>query len=107
MKKSDCGLEIRKVEDGFIIKDNEGNETLATKSEHDELAAAEDLLNQIISYFDLRGSKYDRERIWVVRKIGEKYTPQENEGIVYEHYPQLAVTKRHTRNKRKIKSRKT
>ena len=45
MKKNDWGLEIRKIQDGFVIKDNEGNETIATAN--DELSASEDLLNQM------------------------------------------------------------
>lgn len=79
MEKTDWGLEIRKVRDGFVLKDNEGNETVAKENKEDELSCAEDILNQVIDFFDLRGSRYDKERISVARVPGDKYEPPENE----------------------------
>lgn len=97
MKKRDWGLEIRKVKDGFIIKDSNGDETVAKESEDDEISAAEDLLHQIIEFFGLRGNRYDRERIRVVREVGNKYTPQEGERVVHTCYAQ--VTKKRVLSK--------
>ena len=87
MKKNDWGLEIRKIQDGFVIKDNEGNETIATAN--DELSASDDLLNQIINFFSLRGGRYDRERIRVIREVGDKYTLQKNEKVLKMSYSQV------------------
>lgn len=89
MKKSDHGLEIRRVTRGFVIKDNEGNETVAKENESEGLSVAEDLLNEIIEFFGLRGGRYDRERIRVVREVGDKYTPQKDEKIVREHFSKV------------------
>lgn len=90
MKKGSWGLEIRKVENGFVIKDSEGSETIAEETRDGELSAAEDLLNQVIEFFGLRGSRYDRERIRVVKEVGDKYEPLKDEEIVGEHYQKIA-----------------
>ncbi len=36
MKKSDQGIEITKVENGFLIKDNEGNRTVVEEKDGDK-----------------------------------------------------------------------
>lgn len=89
MRKSDTGLEIRKIVNGFIIKDSEENESVVREKEDDELPATEDLLDEIIEFFGLRGSRYDREGIRVVREVGDKYTLQKDEKIVREYFSKM------------------
>lgn len=90
MKKNDRGLEIIKVENGFSIKDNEGKITVVEEKDGDELAAAEALLWAILEFFNLNGTKHDRERIAVIRKIGERYTLKKGEKILREQHSKLA-----------------
>jgi DNA primase large subunit len=94
MKKSDWGLEIRKVSNGFLIKTNEGEEFLAQESEEDNLLAGEDMLNQVIEFFGLRGDKFNPECLAIIREIGRKYTPQKGEKIVKMEYFKVVKTRR-------------
>lgn len=76
-------LTIRHVTNGFILqwKDELESGRLLPKSEiiqdddYDEIKSGEELLWFILNYFGLGGSRYDRERLWVVRKRGDKYEP--------------------------------
>jgi len=87
MKKSDWGLEIRCVQDGFIVKDNEGLEyPFQEKEEGNEVDVALDLLRFIIEFFNLRGSRYDRRRVLVIEEVGDKYALQEGEKLKGEEY---------------------
>ena len=90
MKKSDVGLEIIQVKNGFLIKDNEGELTVVEEEADDELSVAEKMLWGVVNFFNLGGDKYDMERIFVVRKIGENYVPQKGDKIITESYRQLA-----------------
>lgn len=76
MKKNDWGIEITKVGHGFLIKDNNGNRTVIEEKEGNEIAAAEELLWWIIDFFNLRGNKYDQERLAIIRETGNKYIPE-------------------------------
>lgn len=89
MKKSDWGIEVIRIRNGFTIKDNEGNVIVVEEKEDDEIAAAEELLWQIIEFFDLRGDRHARERVKVIREVGDKYEPQEGEEIVEESFRKL------------------
>ncbi len=85
MKKTDWGLEIIKVENGFLIKSSEGHLTVVEdKSDEDQVSvsAIEELLHHIVEFFNLSGSRYDRERIFVTSQVGDKYEPKPNEKIV-------------------------
>jgi len=86
MKKKDWGVEITKVDNGFLIVDNEGKRTVVEEKEDDELSAGEKLLWEIIHFFNLRPSRHERECIRVVREVGDKYTPREGEKIVKEYF---------------------
>ncbi len=80
MKKSDWGIEIIKVENGFAIKDNEGK-IMVVEEKDDELSATEQLLWKIVEFFNLMGDKYDKERISITKKTGERYTPKKGEKL--------------------------
>lgn len=87
MKKSDWGIEITRVENGFLIKDNGESRTVVEEKAGDELEAAEQLLWHVLEFFNLEGkSRYDRERLVVVRQVGDKYAPTPEEKIVKEYY---------------------
>ncbi len=98
MKKTDFGIEIVHVANGFIIKDNEGNTSVIKSEEDNEISAAEELLWKIIDFFDLRRSRYNRERIRIVREVGDKYELQEDEKIIKERYRRV-IRKKPRKNK--------
>lgn len=93
MRKSDLGVEITRVENGFSIKDNEGKITVVEEKDGDELSCAENLLWEILNFFDLVGNKYDRERLVITRKAGEKYTPKKGEKIIKDIIYRLETKK--------------
>jgi len=71
----DWSLEIRKAENGFVVKwweeleNDKWNELVRvfeeTGEDEDELDAAEALLYFVLEHFDLRGSKHDQRRITI------------------------------------------
>ena len=86
MKKSDWGIEIVRVENGFLIQDNAGNRIAVEEKEDDELSAGEKLLWEVVSFFNLRPSRFKRESIRVIREVGDKYAPQKGERIIKEYF---------------------
>jgi len=82
MKKSDWGIEVTKVSNGFSIKDQHGNITVIQEDENDELLLAEKLLWQIIEFFGLTRDSYARDSIAIIRVAGRKYEPLEDEALV-------------------------
>ncbi|MEK7512980.1 MAG: hypothetical protein AAB601_02160, partial [Patescibacteria group bacterium] len=66
MKKSDWGIEITGVKNGFLVKDNNGNTVVIEEEGDDDLSAAEKILCEIIKFFNLGGSRQDRDHILVV-----------------------------------------
>ena len=89
MKKSDQGMEIIKINNGFSIKDSSGETTVIEASDSDELRAIERLLWTIIEFFGFVGSKHDTERIWVIRRVRDNYKPKKSEKIVRQSYAEL------------------
>lgn len=89
MKKSDLGIKIVRTYNGFIIKDNNGKIAVIEDNDNDELSSGENLLWEIINFFGLMGSRYDEERLSVIRVVGNKYTPKEGEWIINKSYQQL------------------
>jgi len=71
MKKSDWGIEITKVSNGFSIKDQHGNITVIQEDEDDELSSAEKLLWQIIEFFGFARDRYARDSIAIVKVAGQ------------------------------------
>ena len=60
-------------EDGMTLHQEE----VIQDDEQDELHAGEELLWWVMNYFDLGGSKFDKERLGIARRQGEKYEPPE------------------------------
>jgi len=105
MKKSDWGVEVLKVGNGFVLKDNEGHLTVVEEKDGDELASAEELLWKIVEFFNLAGDKYDKERIFITRKTGERYTPPKSprkESIVPDKRKICAVCWKETESLKRV-----
>lgn len=97
MKKSDFACEIRRVDNGFVMKyydqemiaaDSTLMEETVTDSEQDELLSIEELLWWIKDFFGYFGSKHDYERIGICRELPQSgeiryqeeiYVPKEKE----------------------------
>jgi len=60
-------------EDGMTLHQEE----VIQDDEQDELHAGEELLWWVMNYFDLGGSKFDKKRLGIARRQGEKYEPPE------------------------------
>ena len=73
------GLNIERVSNGFVVSGNGTNEALPEIVVFQELGTEDNkehavqLLDYIIDYFDLRGSRYDGQRIFVSIEAGDKY----------------------------------
>jgi hypothetical protein len=69
---------ITQAENGYIV-DYYDFETETMKqivfeeTEGDKLKSTQELLQEIIIYFDKSGSRYDKERLRVTREPGDKY----------------------------------
>ncbi len=74
VKLEDWGIEIIRVSNGYMLHFPHPNtgETWATEviehDDDDELKSAEELLWRIAEFFDLLGSKHDKERLRVIRE---------------------------------------
>lgn len=77
-------LTIQKVDNGFVINipkcwDMDGNVsrvTLVFEAENDEYGMVDAMVNalwEIVEYFGLMGGRYDRKRITIGTKPGDKY----------------------------------
>ena len=87
MKLSDYGVEITHVKNGFACKypsSNDVREFFETEvfsdDDADELASGEDLLNWIIDFFGIGGSRYDAARLRIAREPGDKCEGPETGG---------------------------
>lgn len=80
-EKNWWGVTIRKADNGFIVTDNEDNESVIQEDDDDELVVAEKLLWEIIEFFGLEGGRYSKDRIAVIRKIGDKYIPNPDDEL--------------------------
>ena len=69
----DCESELEKQVYSYDEDEVFGNPTQAD--------AGVCLLYSIVDILGLRGSRYDRERIFISKVMGDKYTPTENEEV--------------------------
>ena len=92
MKKSDWGIEIIKTNNGFLIKDNSGEVTVIEENSDNNSKAAEELLWSVIEFFNLRGSRYEKNRVLVTIEVGDKYQAEKGEKIKREYYYKLVKT---------------
>ena len=78
-------ISITRTDNGFLLEHveqlDDGTETTSQyvieDNVNDELKSGESLLWQVIEFFNLGGSKYDRERLSVTREGGSKYEKSE------------------------------
>ena len=69
-------LNIRSEPSCYVLRGNiDGvNQTWTIEEdENDDLKMQERLLWEVIDFFNMRGTRYDKERITIVRKRGDKY----------------------------------
>jgi len=78
MNANDWGVEICHAEGGYTVKDNEGVRYAISGEDADI-----DLLWFLIDFFNMRPSRYSRERIYVDKEVGDKYTLKADEKRVY------------------------
>jgi hypothetical protein len=87
LKLSDYGVEITRVHNGYVCRypsSNDVREFFETEvfsdDDADELASGEDLLNWIIDFFGIGGSRHDAARLGIAREPGDKYEGPETGG---------------------------
>ena len=75
----DWKLEIRKIDNGYVLKGKFGDSDLITEQNIEEkdgefggLESMEDLLYEVMEYFGYCGSDHDQERIRIVREVTSK-----------------------------------
>ena len=66
-------ITIYRVENGYLLTDQDGRSWVCEENEKDELAHHEWMLWKVIEFFGFSGSRYDKERIRIVRKKGDKF----------------------------------
>lgn len=82
-------LTITRANNGFILEFEEETEDggpypaaeTIQDDENDELKSWESLLWFVMEYFALGGSRYDKKRLYIARKQGDKYEPPEKREI--------------------------
>lgn len=65
-------MEIELANNGYIVK-TESESVVFEEDDDDELQATENLLWYLIEYCGKSGSRYDKERLRIVREAGDKY----------------------------------
>jgi hypothetical protein len=82
MKLSDFGVEITRVQNGFVCRYPQSNEvreyfetTVFSDDDADEIKSAEELIYWLINYFGIGGSRYDAARLTIERVPGDKHEP--------------------------------
>lgn len=90
----DWYLIIHSERDGYVLETNEG-ELIPIKNDN-EIEANEDLLWEIIYYFNMRSSRHEKEVLSIIREIGEKYYLQPGEKIVKKYYETVGKFKEKT-----------
>jgi len=74
-KDKDWYLKITRVLNGYVLEGDSGEDfiqkTVIEDKEEDELSSHEKLLWEVMEYFNLGGTKHDKERIKVVREKNE------------------------------------
>lgn len=80
-------FEIERLDNGFVCNmfdgDEEGdwNTSVYQEDENDELKAIEEVLWSIVEFFGKMGSRYDKERIHICRKRGDKFEKPRKEKV--------------------------
>ncbi len=79
---NDWVLSVIKVSNGYILyKHNEegaADTIVLEDDDKDDLSSGENLLWEIMEYFNFSGSKHDKERLRIKREPGESFEEGEN-----------------------------
>jgi len=86
LNEDDWWLIIHSDSDGFVLETNDGALIPMVSRKDDEIIANEDLLWTIIDFFGMRGSRYEKEVLSIIRERGDKYFLQPGETIKKEYY---------------------
>ena len=86
LNEDDWWLIIHSSADGYVLETNDGDLIPLGSKKDDEIIADEDLLWTIIDFFGMRDSRYERERLSIIRERGDKYFLQPGETIKKEYY---------------------
>ena len=76
-KDKDWCLKIARVGNGYILEGNSGQDdefiqkTVIEDKDEDELYSHERVLWEVMEYFNLGGTKHDKERIRIIREKKE------------------------------------
>ena len=79
MMNEEWSMKIIRTNNGYIVstpsesQDMESQEFVLEDNDADALRSHQDLLYEVMDYFAFSGSKYDKERLKVVREKGDKY----------------------------------
>lgn len=77
-------LRVERAENGYVLRfddlDDVGDEIIEHvlvigESDKDKLQAGEELLWWIMDFFSFGGSRYDKQRLHIARRRGDKYEP--------------------------------
>ena len=75
-------LKITRVENGYLLEgiflESEEASFFVLEDEKDEMRSGEKLLWEVIEYFGLSGSRYDKERLRITREQGDKYADNDS-----------------------------
>lgn len=71
--------------DGYIVETNDGL-VFPIVNEDGQLATNEEMLWEIIDYFNMNSSRFEREQISIIKEVGDKYFLQPGETIEKKYY---------------------
>ena len=78
VKEEDWYMLVLRASNGYILENSVREIAVCEGTEEGDIDAAEKMLNEIIDEFSIGGSRYDKERLRVVRVQGDKYIPPED-----------------------------
>lgn len=70
-EKTTWKLIIKKVSNGYILYGSDGEVIVCEEDNMDELMHHENMLWEVMEYFNFGGSKHDKERLRVIREQNE------------------------------------
>ena len=85
LNEDDWWMIIHAEGDGYILETNDGLVFPIINSDG-ELATNEEVLWEVIHYFNMRPDRHMKEVLSIIREIGEKYYLQPGETIEKKYY---------------------
>lgn len=85
--EDDWYLVINSVRDGYILETSDGDLISIRDKDDDETIQADgELLWEVIDYFNMRFSRYEKEVLSVIKEVGDKYGLKANEKLARKYY---------------------